>query len=201
MLSATDVRDGGESLLYTQPMPRIYTKTGDDGTTGLLYGGRVQKDDPRTEAYGASDEAVAALGLARADVADVALADLLLRLQRELFVVGAELATGKDAWSKLKPGSTLVTAEMVTALEELIDFYIERTAMPQEFVVPGETRASAAIDLARAIVRRCERQVAGLTREGLVPDGEVLRYLNRLADLLFVLARYEEAGFRPLHGS
>jgi cob(I)alamin adenosyltransferase len=179
---------------------RIYTKTGDDGTTGLLYGGRVPKDDPRTSAYGASDEAVAALGLARADVADVTLADLLLRLQRELFVLGAELATNADSWGKLKPGETRVTADMVGALEELIDSYTGQTSMPQEFVVPGETRASAAIDLARAIVRRCERHVAGLTREGMLPDGEALRYLNRLADLLFVLARHEEAGFRPLHG-
>ena len=94
----------------------------------------------------------------------------------------------------------MVTADMVGALEELIDSYIERTAMPKEFVIPGETRASAAIDLARSIVRRCERHVAGLTREGMLPDGEPLRYLNRLADLLFVLARHEEAGFRPLHG-
>jgi cob(I)alamin adenosyltransferase len=180
---------------------RIYTKTGDDGTTGLLYGGRVPKDDPRTSAFGASDEAVAALGLARADVADATLADLLLRLQRELFVVGAEIATNSDAWSKLTPGSTCVTAEMVASLEELIDSYVDRTAMPQEFVVPGETRASAAIDLARAIVRRCEREVVALAREGMLPDGEIVRYLNRLADLLFVLARYEEAGFRPLHGT
>ena len=180
-------------------MPRIYTKTGDDGTTGLLYGGRVSKDDPRTSAFGASDEAVAALGLARADVADATLADLLLRLQRELFVVGAEIATNADAWPKLTAGSTRVTAEMVVDLEELIDSYVERTSMPKEFVVPGETRASAAIDLARAIVRRCEREVVVLTRDGLLPDGEVLRYLNRLADLLFVLARFEESGFRPLH--
>jgi cob(I)alamin adenosyltransferase len=180
-------------------MPRIYTKTGDDGTTGLLYGGRVAKDDPRTHAYGASDEAVAALGVARADVAEAALADLLLRLQRELFVLGAELATGKDAWTKLSPRETKITDDMVSALEELIDSYVARTTMPQEFVIPGETRASAAIDLARAIVRRCERHVAGLTRGGSLPDDAPLRYLNRLADLLFVLARYEEGSFRPLH--
>ena len=182
-------------------MPRIYTKTGDDGTTGLFYGGRVPKDDLRTEAYGTSDEAVAALGLARTDVGDAVLADLVLRLQRELFVVGAELAANPDAWSKLVPGETLVTADMVTALEELIDDYVARTAMPQEFVVPGETRGSAAIDLARAVVRRCERHVVRMTREGMLPDGEVVRYLNRLADLLFVLARNEESGFRPLHGA
>jgi cob(I)alamin adenosyltransferase len=94
-----------------------------------------------------------------------------------------------------------VTAGMVTALEEMIDDYTARTAMPREFVIPGETRASAAIDLARAIVRRCERHVAGMQRDELLPDGEPLRYLNRLADLLFVLARYEEAGFTPLHPS
>jgi cob(I)alamin adenosyltransferase len=182
-------------------MPRIYTRTGDDGTTGLLYGGRVPKDDVRTHAYGASDEAVAALGLARADVAEASLADLLLRLQRELFVLGAELATGTDAWVRLVPGETRVSSEMVGSLEELIDDYVERTTMPREFVVPGETRASAAIDLARAVVRRCERHVAALTREGSLPDGEALRYLNRLADLLFVLARYEEGSFRPLHGT
>jgi cob(I)alamin adenosyltransferase len=180
-------------------MPRIYTKTGDDGTTGLLFGGRVSKDDARTHAYGASDEAVAALGVARADVGDVALSDLLLQLQRELFVLGAELATGKDAWPKLVDGETKVTAEMVTALEELIDAYTAQAPMPREFVIPGETRASAAIDLARTIVRRCERHVAGLTREEALPDGEPLRYLNRLADLLFVLARFEEGGFTPLH--
>ncbi|MGH2784810.1 MAG: ATP:cob(I)alamin adenosyltransferase, partial [Actinomycetota bacterium] len=85
-------------------MPRIYTKTGDDGTTGMLYGGRIPKDDPRTDAYGTSDEAVAALGVARAQIAEASLSDLVLRLQRELFVVGAELATGKDAWGKLVPG-------------------------------------------------------------------------------------------------
>jgi cob(I)alamin adenosyltransferase len=182
-------------------MPRIYTKTGDDGTTGLLYGGRVSKDDIRTEAYGTSDEAVAVLGLARAETGDATLADLILRLQRELFVVGAELATGADNWTKLTPGETLVTAEMVASLEEIIDAYVTGTDMPKEFVVPGETKASAQIDLARAVVRRCERSVVSMTREKMVPDGEVLRYLNRFADLLFVLARYEEAGFTPLHGS
>ncbi len=181
-------------------MPRLYTKTGDDGTTGLLYGGRIPKDDARTEAYGTSDEAVAALGVARAQIGDAALAELILRLQRELFVVGAELATGKEAWPKLTPGTTKVTAEMVAALEALIDDHVARTGMPREFVVPGETSGSAAIDLARSIVRRCERQAVAVARAGLLADGEVVRYLNRLADLLFVLARHEEAGFRPLHG-
>jgi cob(I)alamin adenosyltransferase len=179
-------------------VPRIYTRTGDDGTTGLFHGGRVPKDHLRTEAYGTTDEAVAALGVARAEVADAALADLLLRLQRELFVVGAELATGPGAWDRLEPGRTKVTAAMVEDLEREIDLHVARTQMPREFVVPGETRASALLDVARAIVRRAERAVARMTRERMLPDGEALRYLNRLADLLFVLAREEEAGFRPL---
>ncbi|MHB8513388.1 MAG: cob(I)yrinic acid a,c-diamide adenosyltransferase [Actinomycetota bacterium] len=180
-------------------MPRIYTKTGDDGTTGLLYGGRVSKDDIRTEAYGTSDEAVAAIGIARAETTDPELDALLLRLQRELFVVGAELATDVENKNKLTPGSTKVSAEMVSELEALIDSYDAKTNMPQEFIVPGQTKASAAIDLSRAIVRRCEREVTTMTSEGLLADGECLRYLNRLSDLLFVLARFEEGPFTPLH--
>lgn len=180
-------------------MPRIYTKTGDDGTTGLLYGGRVPKDDVRTEAYGTSDEAVAALGVARAQIADTKLAELILRLQRELFVVGAELASNPDASDKLVEGRTKVAAAMVEALEEHIDEYVAKTGMPAEFVVPGETVPSALLDLARSIVRRCERQTVRMSREGVLANPEVVRYLNRLSDLLFVLARYEEGGFRALH--
>jgi cob(I)alamin adenosyltransferase len=177
---------------------RIYTKTGDDGTTGLLYGGRVGKDDPRVDAYGATDEAVAALGIARAD-ASGELSALILRLQRELFVAGAELATAVENQAKLKPEQTKVTAAMTASLEGAIDDFEARTRMPKEFVIPGESRAGAALDLARAIVRRAERAAVGLAREGAA-DQEVVRYLNRLADLLFVLARHADAGFTPLHG-
>jgi cob(I)alamin adenosyltransferase len=180
-------------------MPKIYTKTGDDGTTGLLYGGRLGKDDVAVDAYGTSDEAVAALGVARAKLADVELAQLILKLQRELFVVGAELATAPENREKLRPGETRVTAEMVASLEEAIDDYSARFTMPDEFVVPGETEVSALIDLARAVVRRCERLAVTMARAGALTNPEVLRYLNRLSDLLFVLARYEEGGFTPLH--
>lgn len=177
---------------------KVYTRTGDDGTTGLLYGGRVGKDDPRVEAYGSSDEAVAALGLARAH-AEGELAETLLKLQRELFVVGAELATDPAKHSKLEAGKgTKVTDQMVDELERLIDATTEANPMPKEFVIPGETVCSSAIDLARSIVRRCERRVTTLAAEGGV-DQVVVRYLNRLADLLFVLARAEEGGFTPLH--
>jgi cob(I)alamin adenosyltransferase len=179
---------------------KIYTKTGDDGTTGLLYGGRVPKDDLRTEAYGTSDEAVAVLGVARADCEDSPLAELILRLQRELFVVGAELATSSRGWSKLQPGRTKVTGAMVDALEPIIDEHAAKSPMPEEFVVPGETRVSALLDVARSVVRRCERLVVRMAREGMLADGECVRYLNRLSDLLYVLARYQEHGWTPLHG-
>jgi cob(I)alamin adenosyltransferase len=189
---------------------RIYTRRGDDGTTGLLYGGRVDKSDRRTEAYGTTDEAVAALGMARVFIADSILADLVLRLQRDLFVVGAELATATEHHHKLTPGSTKVTAEMVDGLEQAIDEYVARTNMPEQFIVPGESRGSAFLDYARTVIRRAERQTVAMARAGLLDGGagenpggtqdenQVVRYLNRLADLVFVLARYEEGDFRTL---
>jgi cob(I)alamin adenosyltransferase len=181
---------------------RIYTRRGDDGTTGLLYGGRVDKSDQRTEAYGTTDEAVAALGMARVFIADSILADLVLRLQRELFVAGAELATATENSHKLTPGQTKVTAEMVDGLERAIDEYVGRTHMPEEFIVPGESRGSAFLDYARTVIRRAERQTVAMDRAGMLADGgggnQLVRYLNRLADLIFVLARYEEGDFRTL---
>jgi cob(I)alamin adenosyltransferase len=177
---------------------RIYTRRGDDGTTGLLYGGRVDKSDPRTEAYGTTDEAVAALGMARVFIADSLLADLVLRLQRELFVVGAELATLRENAPKLTPGTSKVTAEMVGDLEAAIDEYVAKIRMPEEFIVPGESRGSSFLDFARAVIRRAERQTVAMDRAGLLSDQEAVRYLNRLADLVFVLARYEEGDFRTL---
>jgi cob(I)alamin adenosyltransferase len=175
---------------------RIYTRRGDDGTTGLLYGGRVDKSDQRTEAYGTTDEAVAALGMARVFIADSILADLVLRLQRELFVVGAELATATENSHKLTPGDTKVTAEMVDGLEDAIDEYVARTHMPEEFIVPGESRGSAFLDYARTVIRRAELLAdGGGENQG---GNQVVRYLNRLADLVFVLARYEEGDFRTL---
>jgi cob(I)alamin adenosyltransferase len=169
-------------------MPRIYTKTGDDGTTGLLYGGRVSKDDAATEAYGTTDEAVAALGVARA-AADGAMAEEILALQRDLFVVGADLATNPTERAKLEPGVSLVTPDMTERLERRIDELVAERALPNAFVVPGANEASAALDLARSVIRRAERAVITLEREGRDVNPEVRRYLNRLSDLVFVLAR------------
>jgi cob(I)alamin adenosyltransferase len=185
---------------------RIYTRKGDTGTTGLLYGGdRVSKADVRTDAYGTTDEAVSALGIARAalgpgtDNVAAELSELILRLQRELFVVGAELATHVDRRDRLRDGETQVTAEMVTSLEREIDAIEAGHEMPSEFVVPGESSAGAALDLARSVVRRAERRAAELAEAGGLPDSQVLKYLNRLADLLFVMARAADGRFRPLH--
>jgi cob(I)alamin adenosyltransferase len=186
------------------PASAIATKKGDDGTTGLLYGGdRIPKDDLRTEAYGTIDEAVAALGLARAeldvrrrlDALPPALAEiepLVLRIQRELFAAGAELATNPAARERLEDGTTRVSAAMVAGMDTLLADYEARIAVPKEFVVAGETRTSAALELARTIVRRAERRAVTLDRAGLVAGAHLLAYLNRLADLLWVLARAAE---------
>lgn len=184
---------------------RIYTRKGDTGTTGLLYGGpRVSKADLRTETYGTTDEAVSVLGLARAalghatDRTDARLGALTVRLQRELFVVGAELATHLERRSRLTPGATLVSAEMVTALEGEIDGLEADYPQPKEFVLPGESMPGAFFDQARAIVRRAERQAVALAAGDGLPDSHVLAYLNRLADLLFVMARAADGGFLPM---
>jgi cob(I)alamin adenosyltransferase len=178
-------------------MPRIYTKTGDDGTTGLLYGGRVAKDDLVTEAYGTTDEAVAVLGLARALTADATLAADLLTLQRELFVVGADLATAPDARARLEPEVSLVTETMVARLEHRIDDLVERRPLPDAFVVPGANPASATLDVARSVVRRAERHVVALGSAGRPAKPEGGRPPNHLSDLLFVLARWEAGASEP----
>jgi cob(I)alamin adenosyltransferase len=177
----------------------VYTRKGDDGTTGLLYGGRMGKDSAGPAAYGEVDEAVSSLGLARAETsAGSELHDLLVRLQRELFVVGAELATAPKNRAKLAPGVSLVTAEMVEALEPLIDDITTRYEPPREFVLPGENRTAAALDLARTVVRRAERAAVAAVREGWLDGSQVVSYLNRLADLVYTLARWQEGAFRPV---
>ena len=186
---------------------RIYTKKGDDGTTGLLFGGdRISKADLRTDAYGTTDEAVSALGLARAslgsatDRTEARLADLVLRLQRELFVVGAELATHVDRRDRLTDGMTRVSEAMVAALEADIDDLETVVEQPKEFVLPGESMTGAALDLARTTVRRAERRAVALAASGELPESQVVPYLNRLADLLFVAARAADGGFLPVRG-
>jgi cob(I)alamin adenosyltransferase len=181
-------------------MPRkVYTRTGDDGTTALLFGGRVAKDTVGPDAYGAVDEAVSALGLARAEVERGSeLDELLVRLQRELFVVGAELATAPENREKLEDGVSRTTTAMVEALEPVIDDITARYEPPTEFVLPGENRVAAALDVARTVVRRAERQAVSAANAGWLVDSAVIPYLNRLADLVYTLARWQEGTFRPV---
>ena len=172
---------------------KIYTRTGDDGTTGLLYGGRVRKDDPLPTAYGDVDEAQSAIGVARAAAAgDEDLDAWLVAVERDLWVLMAELATAPGNRSKLTPGTSLVTAEMVTAIESTIDAVSSRFDAPTEFVVPGETLVAAHLDVARATVRRAERSCPAAAAEG----SHVGAYLNRLSDLLWTLARWQEGTSR-----
>ena len=178
-------------------MPRIYTKTGDDGTTGLLYGGRVPKDDLVTEAYGTTDEAVAVMGLARSLTTDATMVEEIIVLQRELFVVGADLATNPDERARLQAGVSLVTADMTERLETRIDELVAERPLPEVFIVPGASPASAALDVSRSTIRRAERSVVGLERAEREVNPEVRRYLNRLSDLLFVLARWEAGESEP----
>jgi cob(I)alamin adenosyltransferase len=175
---------------------KVYTKTGDDGTTGLLYGGRVDKHDLRTTAYGTVDETCSALGLARAELYG-ALHDQVLEVQRELFVVGAQLATLDEHWDRLEVGISRVDDTMIDVLDARIDATVARHPLPQHFVVPGGNRASAAMDLARTVCRRAERYTVAMDRAGMLPDDAPVRYLNRCADYLYVLAREIEGTHLP----
>jgi cob(I)alamin adenosyltransferase len=174
---------------------KIYTKKGDDGTTSLWYGGRVPKDSPRTEAYGALDEACSALGLARAlctaDGADELAADIL-RLQDDLFVAGAELATAPEAAPRLEDGISRVTDEMVSEAEALIDRYMAEVELPPKFVIPGGNQLSAQLDVARTVVRRAERRISTLVEAGEIADETLVHFVNRASDLVYAMARWAD---------
>ncbi|MDQ7820296.1 MAG: cob(I)yrinic acid a,c-diamide adenosyltransferase [Armatimonadota bacterium] len=163
--------------------PRIYTRAGDAGETGLIGGRRVPKDHPRVEAYGAVDELNAHLGAVRALARAREVTALLGEIQHRLFDLGAELATPP---THIPPAG--VRAEDVAALERAIDRYQDRLAPLRAFVLPGGTPLAASLHVARAVCRRAERRVVALARAEPVRP-EVLQYLNRLSDLLFVLAR------------
>ena len=170
-------------------MTRIYTKGGDGGTTDAFLGGRISKGGELIDAYGDVDEAVSVLGVARSGCAEPELAELLLRLQRDLFVVGADMAANPGKRARLKARVSLVVPEVVEELETLIDEQVAEHPLRPVFIVPGATPTSAAIDHARAVVRRAERHAVRASECGQVVNAEVVRYLNRLSDLLFVLAR------------
>ncbi len=167
----------------------VYTKTGDDGTTGLFYGGRVAKDSAQPTAYGDVDEAQAFIGLVRPHLErDGELDTLLVTLERDLYVLMAELATAPENHHKLTDGVTRATAAMVDVLEGFIDDFAGRFEPPTEFVVPGGSQIGAGLDVARTVVRRSERSVVSLGWA----DSMVAIYLNRLSDLLWTIARWQD---------
>jgi cob(I)alamin adenosyltransferase len=168
---------------------RLYTGKGDDGTTGLLFGGRVPKDSPHPRACGAVDEAQATIGVARSLAEPGGDLDrALTHVCRDLWVLMAELATEPANHAKLVDGQTRVSAEMVAAVEALVDELGRRFEPPAQFVVPGQTPLAAQLDLARTVVRRAEREAIAATVDG----SHVLAYLNRLSSLLWVQARWVE---------
>lgn len=179
----------------------IATKRGDDGTTGLLFGGRVQKDSARIECNGAVDEAQSALGFARATFSSPAggrfagysseeLDELIVAVERDLWVLMAEVATAPSKRVKLVADTTRVSQAMLDRLEDAVARLEAAGAMPKEFVVPGQSLSSAALDVARAVVRRAERHAVRLR---LPTDSLVVPYLNRLSDLCWLVARALES--------
>jgi cob(I)alamin adenosyltransferase len=169
-------------------MPTFYTRTGDDGYTGLLGEGRVPKYHPITEAVGAIDEAAAALGIGRAGCQGERSPALVVTVQRDLYHLMAEIAATPENAARFRQ----IDASRVNWLEEQTDLLSNQVAMPKDFILPGDSSAGAAFALARTMVRRAERKVARLYHENLIENPELLRYLNRLSSLCFVLELYED---------
>jgi cob(I)alamin adenosyltransferase len=171
-------------------MAKVTTGTGDAGYTSLLGEHRVPKYDARPETFGTVDEATSALGLARATTRDARAREIILHMQQDLYVLMAELATPPE---NLQAVGMRITADHVTWLESIEEELKAAVVIPNKFIIPGDTLDGAALDLARTIIRRSERLVVRLLHEGMTQNGDLLRYLNRLSDAVFVLARYLEA--------
>jgi cob(I)alamin adenosyltransferase len=168
-------------------MTHFYTGKGDDGYTGLLGEGRVPKYHPRTEAVGALDEATAALGMARAISVSPETQEMIITIQQDLYGLMAEVAATGDNAARFR----VIDAARVSWLEDVTDVISSKVEMPNEFILPGDTLAGASIGLSRTIVRRAERRVAELIHNGVIENIELLRYLNRLSSLCFVLELWE----------
>ncbi|MGC8461372.1 MAG: cob(I)yrinic acid a,c-diamide adenosyltransferase [Candidatus Dormibacteria bacterium] len=179
-----------------QNVDSIVTKGGDAGTTGLLYGGRVPKDDLHTEACGALDEAISALGLARSLAQDRATQVLIEELERELFTAGAELATLPSAYDTYKKHFPPIDAKAIQRLEDEVHRLEKECPLPDGFVLPGGTPDAAAVDLARTVIRRVERWTVKLHAANMLANPLLLQYFNRLSDYLFMLARSLEGESR-----
>ncbi|HJP65843.1 MAG TPA: cob(I)yrinic acid a,c-diamide adenosyltransferase, partial [Actinomycetota bacterium] len=172
----------------------IVTRRGDTGETSLLFGVRVPKGDLHTEAYGDVDEAISALGVARAAETDPDRAAAIIELQRDLFTVGSELASTPATRARMESRYPTVTPGMVERIDAAVAELEARIPLSRNFIIPGASARGAALDLARTVVRRAERHAATLHRAGELENVEVLRYLNRASDYLFMLARQAESG-------
>ncbi len=170
-------------------MAKVTTGTGDTGYTGLLGEQRVPKYDPRPDTFGTVDEATSALGLARAVTQDPKVKEIIYRIQQELYLLMAELATPPENYEKM---GFRMTAEHVQRLEQEEESLKREVEIPNKFIIPGDTLDGAALDLARTIIRRAERMAVKLLHDGVIANAELVRYLNRLSDLVFILARYIE---------
>src|SRR3954454_9727497 len=179
-------------------MVKIYTKKGDDGTTSLWYGGRVPKHHGRTDAYGTLDEACSQLGVGRAlcdqqnTPAAAELSRDILRLQDDIFIAGAELATAPKAAERLEDGVSRTTEEMVAELERLIDRYMSEVELPPQFVIPGGNQLSSQLDVARTAIRRAERGITALAEAGELASEMVVHFVNRASDLAYAMARFAD---------
>ncbi|MFC1942690.1 cob(I)yrinic acid a,c-diamide adenosyltransferase [Chloroflexota bacterium] len=171
---------------------KTFNKRGDEGETSLLFGDRVKKNSLRCEAYGTLDEVVSCLGVARNAVTREKTKIIILKLQEEIFMVSAELATEPENYEKFASRFTPVTDEMVDRLEEMIVELESEIELPKAFIIPGSNMGSGLLDLSRAMVRRAERRVADLRQNNEISNNAIQSYMNRLADLLFMLGRYEE---------
>ena len=170
-------------------MAKVTTGTGDTGYTGLLGEQRVPKYDPRPDTFGTVDEATSALGLARALSSDTEVKQIIYKVQQELYLLMGELATPPENYEKM---GLRMTTEHVQRLEQVENALKEEVEIPNKFIIPGDSPDGAALDLARTIIRRAERMAVKLLHDGVIQNGEVVRYLNRLSDLIFILARYIE---------
>ena len=170
-------------------MAKVTTGTGDTGYTGLLGDERVPKYDARPDTFGTVDEATSALGLARAAAQDPQVKQIIYQAQQELYLLMGELATTPESYDKV---GLRMTVEHVKRLEEVEESLKQAVEIPNKFIIPGDTLDGAALDLARTIIRRAERMAVKLLHDGVIQNGEVVRYLNRLSDLIFILARYVE---------
>lgn len=170
-------------------MAKVTTGTGDTGYTGLLGEQRVPKYDPRPDTFGTVDEATSALGLARAMVQDQKTKEIIYHIQQELYLLMGELATPPENYEKV---GLRMTAAHVQRLEHIEEELKQEVEIPNKFIIPGDTLDGAALDLARTIIRRAERMAVKLLHDGVIENVEVVRYLNRLSDLVFILARYRE---------